>query len=264
MTETHYTLITGAGRGLGHAMAVECARRGMDLLLTSLPGEDLEKKAASLQERYGIQAHIFETDLTLPEGPRSLYEWTRSNGYAIRHLINNAGLGAVGPFEAKEAEFYGKQLDLNVRTLVMITRYFIHDLARTEGARLMNIASLAYLTPMPYKIVYSTSKGFVYSFSRSLRVEYRHTPLRVCVAIPGPIHTNETVIKRINDQGVMGRAIAWKPEKVARTCIDGMLKGKAFILPGFYEKFSFLMEKILPLSLKLKMIARSFRNNPPS
>jgi len=264
MKEHTFTLITGAGRGFGLAMARECARRGMDLLLTSLPGDDLPSLAQALHEEYGIATDSFETDLTAPEGPLSLYHWTQEKYYTVKRLINNAGLGAVGPFVSKDAAFYGRQIDINVRALVLLTRYFIDELSHIEGSRILNISSLAYLSPMPYKIVYSTTKGFIYGFSRSLRQEYLSTPLRVCVAIPGPMHTNANVTKRINDQGFMGRAIAWQPEKAARICIDGMLKGKALILPGFYEKFSFLMEKILPLNLKLKMIARSFRNNPPS
>ena len=264
MKETLFTLITGAGRGFGLAMARDCARRGMDLLLTSLPGDDLPAVARTLHEEYGIVADSFETDLTAPEGPLALYRWTKEKDYKVKILINNAGLGAVGPFVSKDAAFYGRQIDLNVRALVVLTRYFIEELSRIRGARILNISSLAYLSPMPYKIVYSTTKGFIYGFSRSLRQEYIDTPLRVCVAIPGPMHTNAHVTKRINDQGFMGKAIAWQPERAARICISGMLKGKAYILPGFYEKFSFLMEKILPLTLKLKMIARSFRNNPPS
>ncbi len=264
MKERYFTLITGAGRGFGRAMARECARRGMDLLLTALPGEKLAALAQSLQEEFSVVAHYYETDLTRPEGPGELYRWTKENHYPVKVLINNAGLGAVGPFVSKDAAFYGRQVDLNVRVLVLLSRLFVEDLSRIEGSRILNISSLACLAPMPYKIVYSTTKGFIYGFSRALRTEYSQTHLRVCVAIPGPMHTNAHVTKRINDQGFMGRAIAWQPERAARICINGMMKGKAFILPGFYEKFSFLAEKIMPLSLKLRMIARSFRNNPPS
>ncbi len=264
MKERFFTLITGAGRGFGRAMARECARRGMDLLLTALPGEELAFLARSLQKEHGITAHYFETDLTRLEGPEELYRWTKEKHYTVQRLINNAGLGAVGPFISKDVVFYGRQVDLNIRALVLLSRLFVEDLSRIEGSRILNIASLACLAPMPYKIVYSTSKGFIYGFSRALRMEYIHTPLRVCVAIPGPMHTNAHVTKRINDQGFWGRAIAWQPEKAARICINGMIQGKAYVLPGFYEKFSFFAEKIMPLSLKLRMIAHSFRNNPPS
>jgi len=264
MNKKYFTLITGASLGFGRTMARECARRGMDLLLTSLPGEGLGELARSLQAEFGVIAHHYESDLTRPEGPEALYRWTKENNYPVKNVINNAGLGAVGPFTSKNATFYGRQVDLNVRALVLLSHLFTEDLAHIEGARMLNISSLACLAPMPYKIVYSTTKGFIYGFSRALRTEYAHTSLRVCVAIPGPMHTNANVTKRINDQGFMGRAIAWQPEKAARICINGMIKGKAFILPGFYEKFSFIAEKFMPLSLKLRMIARSFRYNPPS
>jgi short-subunit dehydrogenase len=264
MKEMYYTLITGAGRGFGRAMARECARRGMNLLLTSLPGEDLPTLARTLHEEYGIRTDHFITDLTQYDAPGDLYRWTQEKKYKVQHLINNAGIGAVGPFVSKDAEFYGRQVDINIKALVMLTRYFVEDLARTPEARILNISSLAYIAPMPYKIVYSTTKAFIYGFSRSLRQEYIDTSLRVCVAIPGPMHTNEIVTKRINDQGTLGRAIAWQPERAARICITGMLKGKAFILPGFYERFTFAMEKIIPLSFKLRMIAGGFRKNPPS
>ncbi len=259
-----YTLITGAGRGLGRALAEACAQEGLPLLLTSLAGEDLPATAAALHTRYRLEVHHLELDLTRPGAPEELLRWTHDHGFTVRHLINNAGLGSVGPFTSKDAAFLTRQIDLNVRVPVVLTRLFIDELARLPRSRILNIASMAGLTPMPYKVTYSNTKRFLQGFSLALRQEYLHTPLRVCVAIPGPVRTNDMVIRRINDQGFWGRAITWYPEKVAPIIIRGMLKGKAVILPGFYEKFSFLAEKLIPSPAKLWLITRSFGDNPPS
>ncbi len=264
MNPERYTLITGAGKGFGKALARECAGRGFNLLLTALPGEGLASFAASLQKDFKIKTDFLETDLTEKGAVQKVYRWVHDHHYTLNRLINNAGLGSVGPFTSQEADFYAKQLDLNVKVTVLMSRLFVEELAREPESRILNISSMASFFSMPYKAVYSSSKRFINNFSMALRGEYIHTSLRVSVACPEPLITNELVLQRINDQGWLGRKVAMKPEEAARKCIRGLLKGKTMILPGTASKIAFMLEKIIPQPLKVKLVSKLFHDNPPS
>ncbi|HHJ10570.1 MAG TPA: SDR family NAD(P)-dependent oxidoreductase [Bacteroidetes bacterium] len=264
MNDERYTLITGAGQGLGKAFALECAKRHFNLLLLALPGEKLESFALSLRKNYVIKTDYLEIDLTEPQAAGRIYHWVHDHHYVLNRIINNAGIGSVGSFTSHDPAFYDKQLDLNIKAVVLLIHYFIEELAAEPDARILNISSLASFFAMPYKAVYASSKGFIYYFSRALRMEYLNTPLRISVACPGPIITNRQVIKRIKDQGRISRIMVLSPEKTARLCLRGMLRGKAFIIPGFPNKFLYWIEKLLPQFIKIKFVASRLRNNPPS
>ena len=264
MNDERFTLITGAGQGLGKALAQACAKEHFNLLLLALPGEKLKTFTRSLQNDYGVKTDYLEIDLTEPQSAGRIYHWVHDHHYVLNRIINNAGIGSVGSFTSHDAAFYDKQLDLNIKAVVLLTHYFIEELAEEPDARILNISSLASFFTMPYKAVYASSKGFIYQFSRALRMEYLNTPLRISVACPGPITTNRHVIQRINDQGRISKFMVLSPEKTARLCLRGMLKGKAFIIPGFPNKFLYWMDKLLPQYIKIKFVASRLRNNPPS
>ncbi len=264
MNDERYTLITGAGQGLGKALALACAKQHFNLLLLALPGEDLASFSQSLQKDYGVKSDYLEIDLTEPEAAGNIHHWVHAHHYVLNRIINNAGIGSVGSFTSHDAGFYDRQLDLNIKAVVLLIHYFIEELAEEPDARILNISSLASFFAMPYKAVYASSKGFIYNFSRALRMEYLHTPLRICVACPGPITTNRKVLQRIKDQGRVSRIMALSPEKTARLCVKGMLKGKAFIIPGLPNKFLYWIEKLLPQNIKIKIVASRLQNNAPS
>ena len=120
-----YTLVTGGSQGIGEAMAIECAKRGHNLLLVALPGPELENTAGMIIEKYGIDVKTFPVDLTDFTGPESVYKWCESNNYKVNFLINNAGIAGTAIFEKSSIEYSDQRILLNIRALVLLTRYFI-------------------------------------------------------------------------------------------------------------------------------------------
>ena len=231
-----YTLITGAGAGIGKALAMECASRKMNLLIVSLPGEELETTVDEIKTKYKTECHGFGIDLSRPESFCKVYQWVTENNFHINILINNVGVGSKGDFEHTKTFFYEKQLQLNIHAATMLTHLFLTELKANAPSHIMNTGSMGGFFIIPGKTVYSASKAYIYFFSRSLRLELKQHNVIVSVLCPGGTDSNENTIA-INKElkGIAKRSILM-PEHVAKEAIDKMLKGKARIIPGTINK----------------------------
>lgn len=255
----YYTLITGSSSGIGKALAKECARRNQNLLLVALPETNLERISDQLKSEYGIQCDFYYCDLTEKNATHDVYNWVNNNDYKINILINNAGMSFEGPFEECSQEFYEKTMLLNMIALVSLTRLFITAIKATENGHILNVGSVASYFPLPYKSVYSASKMFVFSFSRSLREEFRKTSVSISVLTPGPVVTNRRTALSAIEKGKLAQMMHSKLNYVAKYAVSGMLKKKAIIRPGFLSQSVFWLEKILPTPIKLKLATLIFK-----
>ncbi len=240
-------------------MAIECAMRNHNILLVALPGTNLEKFSEKLNAELGIRSDFYCIDLTEKEATRKVYDWTRKNHYRVNILINNAGMSFEGPFEKCSTEFYEKILLLNMITVVSLTRLFITDMKELPEAHILNVASVASYFPIPYKSVYSASKMFVLSFSRSLREEFKRTNIRISVIAPGPVITNRRTAVSAIEKGKVAQMMHSRLKFVTRYAVDKMLQNKAVIRPGGLSQSLFLLEKILPTLLKMRLSALIFK-----
>jgi short-subunit dehydrogenase len=256
--DSFYTLLTGSSLGIGKALSVECAERGMNLLLVALPGEKLKEQALSLEAKYKIKTDYYHIDLTKKDAPQKVYNWTREKGYAINMLINNAGMGNVGPFEKHPTSLYYTMMQLNMVALVLLTRLFISDMKKLPKAYILNLGSIGSYFPMPYKSVYAATKNFVYAFSSALKEELKNTPVKVSITCPGPVVTNHRIIEELIQRSKITQLLYNDPASVARYSIKALLQGKKIIKPDLLSKFLFLLEKILPQYFKQKLITRIY------
>jgi len=254
-----YTVITGASRGLGRSMAIECAANGRNLILVSLSNESISQTAKALSKKYKIEAVYYETDLTSENNVISLAGWIKSN-YQIDMLINNAGIGGTKHFEEAEFDYIDLIINLNMRALTLLTHQLLPNLKLQPNAYILNIASLAALGPMPYKTIYPASKAFVSSFSRGLNAELKKTNVSVSVAYPGGMATNPEITKRMEKYNALIRSTFLSPEKTAKICIDQTLSKKTVIVPGLANKISHLFIKLVPEGIRLNLFRKNLQN----
>jgi len=255
-----YTLITGASAGIGKAMAKECAKRKMNLALVALPGPELAKYAAHLELTYNIKVFYFPIDLSHKNGAKQLYEWCVSKRLPVNVLINNAGLGHVGTFEGSTVDFYQSMMQLNMQSLVALTQLFIPELKKHSSSYILNVGSASALHPVPYKCVYSATKSFVLYFSKALRAELKNTQVIVSCVCPGVVMTNKEVRETINSAGRLGRLTRMSAEEVAHIAIKGLLKKKAIIIPGKFNKMLLFTAKFIPDAFIAALFGSFFRN----
>lgn len=245
-----YSIVTGASQGLGLSFAKELASRGKNLIITSLPGENLIKTGNEIKEKYGVEVACFETDFAKHNSVYDFAEWI-NNRFQVETLINNAGVGGTAAFDSTEAEYIDTIIQINVRTVSILTKLLMKNLQRQEKAYILNVASMASFSPIPFKTVYPASKTFVYVFSRTLYEELKGTNVFVSVVHPGPMMTNETVSKNIIKQGWIGKMGLVSTDKIAHISIRQLYRRDSLILPGALNKVNWILMKTLPIWFQL-------------
>src|SRR5205814_9300861 len=104
-------------------------------------------------------------------------------------LINNAGLGDVGPFAASEPRRNREMLLVNIVALTSLTRALLPGMIAQKRGAILNVSSSAGFLPIPTFVVYAATKAYVNSFTEALRAELRGTGVTVTALCPGPVRT---------------------------------------------------------------------------
>ena len=255
-----YTLITGASQGMGLEMARECASLGRNILLISLPNENLKVLSENLSEKFNVQTDFYEIDLTEVKSAAEIFKWVKKKNYSIDFLINNAGFGGFGAFEEYTLSYVEKMIDLNIKATTRMTHYFIPELKKNSPSFILNNASMIANFPCPYKSVYAASKVYVKYFTEALRVELESFGISVSLLQPGATPTNDVVKNQIQKGGFIARVSVTEAHKVARKAVRNTLKGKPIIIPGWKNRMSLRFLKVLPYSLLQIAILRSYKS----
>jgi short-subunit dehydrogenase len=228
------------------------------MILASLPDTGLNDLAESIVIKYHVECIPYEIDLIDEYALINFHKWV-SHNFSVFMLINNAGKGGSIAFEEASFDYINDMVLLNVRSTARLVRSFIPNLKEHDKSYILNVSSLAAFNPMPYKTVYSATKAFVYYLSRGLSVELKEAGINVSVLNPGAIPTNAEVCNRIEKIGFFGRLSVVEASKVAELSLNGLIKGKSVIIPGWLNKLSFVLMKIVPTSYHLKITARVFK-----
>ncbi len=252
-----YTVITGASRGLGLELAEENARLGRSLILVALPGEELGQTAERIKKKYSVDVVALEADLTQKDELDRITQEITDN-YDIDVLINNAGVGGTYNFLEASEDFLELIIDLNVRATVFLTYRLLPALLKQSKAYVLNIASLAALSPLPFKTIYPASKAFINFFSKSLAIEFFDKNILFSIAYPGPMPTNQQVKDQINSHGRSTRMFVLSAQRTAQIVMKQLFKNKQLIIPGFFNKLTALFIKITPCSIRKWYLRRTY------
>ncbi|TWR30298.1 SDR family NAD(P)-dependent oxidoreductase [Mucilaginibacter pallidiroseus] len=254
-------IVTGASEGLGKAFSVELARRGINLLMVSLPGTGLNHLSTYLQKSFDVKADYLELDLTLQESYTGIFDYLKQNNTTAHILINNVGLGNWDWFIDKSTAFYKTQLELNVMTPVMLTRVFLGQVDDSVTSYILNVGSLGGLFVVPKKATYGASKAFIAYFTKCMQLELHGRNVKMSLLSPGGINTKPELL--VMNQKLKGIAAAtiFEAEDVARIAIDGLFKGKKEIVPGAANKFLVTLNGLLPAFIKNAIVKRKLKDH---
>ncbi len=181
-------LVTGGSRGLGLQMAHALGEAGAKVMLSSRKAADLEQAAAELKAA-GIDAQWIAADCGKEEDIRRLADETLQRMGKIDILVNNAGASWGAPAEDHPVAAWDKVMNLNIRGYFILSQHVAkHSMIPNKGGRIINIASIAGLNGNPKgmeTIAYSTSKGAVVNFTRTLAAEWGDHHINVNAICPG-------------------------------------------------------------------------------
>ncbi len=219
----------------------------------------MDKVARDLEQEYGVTSRTFEMDLTSFENITRLGAEINGN-YEIDILINNAGAGGGRFFAEVESEYLDNLIQLNVRAPVLLVHKLLPSLRKKSPTYVLNVASMAAMSPIPYKTVYPSTKAFLYNFTRCLDKEFEDSNLHFAVVNPGPMKTNEDVSKRIDSQNNFIKKSILPVDQVARISIDKLLRRKCVITLDFYHKFQIMLLKWFPERMKINILGKIARH----
>jgi short-subunit dehydrogenase len=195
-------LVTGASGGLGHAISRALAAEGVNLVLSDLSGiPQLGELAEELRAR-GVRVAAVTADLTQRADAESLVANAEEALGPIDILINNAGLEFGGPFLSNSIDEIEAIVDVNLGSLMILTRQALPGMLERRRGHVVNIASLAGKTTPPSLATYVATKHAVVGFSHSLRAEYQGDPVSFSAICPA----------FVGHEGMYGRLQAELPE----------------------------------------------------
>jgi len=251
-------LITGASAGIGREFARQLAGRAGSLVLVARRGERLEQLRDELIKRDpNLHVHIRATDLSRDDQRDELCDWLAREKIHVDFLINNAGLGDLGPFAAADPDRIDQMLRVNIIALTALTRELLPAMIGRKQGAILNVSSSAGFLPIAGFAVYAATKAYVTSFSEAIRAELYGTGVKVSTLCPGPVHTEfGDVANRPGRQPERGPEVVYvSVERVVRDAIAGIEGNRALVIPGFMMKLGMLFVRLTPMSI-LRLASR--------
>jgi hypothetical protein len=247
MTEIRgrWALVTGASSGLGADFARELAARGCPVVLVARREERLKRLAEEIGERHRVDARVVALDLGTPEGPAALHARVRDLGLAIDVLVNNAGFGVHGRFLDIPWERERAMLELDVLSLVHLTKLFTRDMVARGFGHVLQVASIGAFQPSPTYATYSAAKSFVASFSEALAWELRGSGVSVTVVSPG-VTATEFLDVAGQRRTLYQRLTMMESPAVARAGVRAMLSRRRHVVPGLGNALTAWSMRLLP------------------
>lgn len=252
MTQRPLALITGASSGIGAAFANVMAADGYDLVLVARREDRLEALKAELS----TSVTTLPLDITQENAGATLAERVETLGRPVSVLVNNAGLGAAGPFLSRESAEQTQMVDLNMRALVDLSHRFLPQMVEAGGGGLINIASTAAYQPGPRMAVYYASKAFVLSFSEALWEEMRRHGVTVTAVCPGPTASEFGAVAGMDKVRVFKYATKMTAQDVAKVGYAGFRARKRVVVCGFQNKLTMAAASVVPNRILLPVVRR--------
>ena len=224
-------LITGASSGIGRDLAVNHAARGGDLVLVARREDRLNRLAAEIIDKYGVDAVVLTRDLARPGGAAELHAEVASRELMVDVLINNAGFGQVGPFHEIDAARHETMIQLNVLALTQLTHAFLPEMIARGQGRVLNVASTAAFVPGPSQAVYFATKAYVLSLTEALAVELEGTGVTATALCPGATSTEFAEQAQAGRKRMFTSGAAHSAE-VAEFGYAAMLRGETVAIHG--------------------------------
>ncbi|HLP50118.1 MAG TPA: SDR family oxidoreductase [Chitinophagales bacterium] len=243
-----YTLITGASSGIGYELAKIFAKNGHHLILVSRQAPMLNTVAQECKA-HNVKVHVIAKDLFEADNAFELYDEVKAKGFDVEILVNNAGQGQYGLFKDTDIKRELDIIQLNINSLVVLTKLFLKDmLAKGEG-KILNTSSIASKFPGPYQAVYHGTKAFVQSFTEAIRSELADVNKNIVVTalLPGVTDTdffNKAEMQK--SKAVQDPEKMADPAQVAQDGFEALMSGKDMVVSGTMNKFQVAMAGITP------------------
>jgi len=239
-------ILTGSSRGIGVYLAEALARRGVRLAFAARSKDELNA-VAERAESLGTHAIAVPTDVARREDLESLVERTTSELGPPDLLINNAGIERYADFHSYDIDMIEKIIRVNVIAAEVLTRLVLPGMIDRGRGHIVNIASVAGKSAVPYNVVYSSTKHALVGFSWSLREELKPHGVGVSVICPGFVRESGMFADWSGGAEPPGMTNSVSPERVAEATVDAIEsdKGDVVVAPALL-RFTDVLHALSP------------------
>ena len=234
-------LITGGTGGIGFFMAKELLKKGYDVFLIS---RNIGRTDELIKEFPDRKVYFFSHDLSREDECYHLL--LEINNIPFEVFVSNAGFGDIGKYEDTDIQKEISMVKLNDISTLILVKSFMERFKEQGRGRILVTCSAASFGVAPYMNVYYATKAFSYSlvhgYHRELRME--KSQVTISALCPGPVKTDfgKTANVKLSKNAML-------PEKVAEVAVNGILKGKLEIVPGFKMKLVHFLSHLVPKRL---------------
>lgn len=218
------SIVTGASRGIGWAIARLFAAEGSAVVIAARSEPELEALASEIRNDGGCVEAVV-ADLATEAGCAQVVRAARDKFAGVDILVNNAGIyGPVKPIEELRPEEWDSVMNINLRAAFLMTRFVLPDLYARGGGAIVNISSVAGKDAFSWGAAYSSSKAGLLGLTRVTAAEGGKRGVRANAICPGPVP--ETEMSQELGRGLAAR-LGSTPEEVLQFAINGTLQGRA-------------------------------------
>ena len=250
-------VITGAGGGIGRAIAISLARRRCHLALADIDEAGMAV-TAELTRGYGVRVTRHRLDVADRAAVADFPTLVAAEHTGVNLLVNNAGVAVGGTFEQVSEEDFEWLFEINFWGVVRMTRAFLPALRKGGDARIVNLSSVFGLVAPPEQVAYAASKFAVRGFSEALRHELEGSGVGVTVVHPGGVATSISEKARV-PAGVSAEEVEHRrerfrkllrlpPEVAGEAIVRGIERRQARVLVGSDAKLISVIARLLPVS----------------
>ena len=243
------TIVTGAGSGIGQSTAIAFAKQGAHVSVLEINLEAANETVEKILTNGG-QADATECDVTQHDQVQEVFDKIATDHDGLDCLINNAGIAHVGNILNTNEKDFDRVMNVNLKGVFNCLKGGVHQMVKSGGGAIVNIASTVATMAINDRLAYSTSKGGVLAMTYSVAKDHLHDKIRCNAIQPGRIHTpfvdgfiaknypdqQEEMFRKLSDYQPIGRM--GKPEEVAAMavflCSDeaSFITGSPFAVDG--------------------------------
>jgi uncharacterized protein len=252
-------LVTGASSGIGLELAKELARRTTDLVLVARSRDKLDTLAEELRVTHHVDVEVLPCDLTDATARQQVEQRLGDRDRPVDLLVNNAGVGQLGPFADLDIEVAERIVALNIVAPLRLVHAALPVLTEQRGA-VLNVSSMGGNQPVPQMATYAATKSFLTDWGQSLHEELRRSGVTVTTLAPGFTRTNFVAGAEADEQAKALPGFLWADAaSVARAGVDAVVSGRAVITPGVVNRTGAALSAVTPTGVSRRVIGEVMR-----
>jgi len=239
-------LVTGASQGIGRALALLSAKRGMKVLAAAR-NQELLNQLAEEAGKSGTSLAVVQADVATPEGRDAMIRAAKDKLGGLDVLVNNAGIGATGHFADSSPEVLRSIMETNFFGTVETTRVFLPILQQGKTPAVVNVSSILGRRAIPGRSLYSASKFAIEGWTQAIRAEFARFDIDVITINPGLTQTNfsQNMLEKKAKQS-LDHMRGMTPEDVAEATLDALAAGKKTVSLTLQGKALLFASRFLP------------------